>query len=274
MKLYIPSNEIDSYINRFLIIINAYDDPLDKDHFLIPFIDEYLVKKGDITFDNASPSIIQFATIADNVLRFRNDWFNPSIKKWMVNRIRHKDQSEGILFEFRSATHYSISRNHKLVSWIANNDGQENPDIRVVTNSGNVISVECTRKNENPEREINEEKLLNDIKRTLRKKMNQRSEILRPLHLVIYFPEAHEWAYDEFNIKLRNVISNKFENNEHKEKYSIITAVSFISSKLPKIVKKADMTYYSTSLPSITYKNPYAKYSFPDDFTYAFEVEE
>ena len=143
MHLIEKDNDIPKFISIFLKLIQVPDSPLEEQHFLIPFIGIYESWDKRVNLRTVPTEILQLATISKNVLLFKNDWADPAVKKWMISRIRKSDQSKGILFEFRAATHYK--REHKNVNWIANNSGREEPDIRVETRSGHIVYVECTR---------------------------------------------------------------------------------------------------------------------------------
>lgn len=263
MRLTQLDTDIPENVERFLSLIGARREPLSGSHFLSPLIDQYDVWSPSPDYGQLPVPVLQLGSIASNVLLFKNDWQHPAAKAWMVNRIRHPDQSKGILFEFRAATHYLFK--HRNTRWMPNCNGRSELDIRIETSTGEVVYAECTRKQESKRRFSESNRLIHDVLLTLHKKAKQRSSFPRPLHLVIHVPEEHDWRDDSLNRELGRRLHGRFARGI----YNAISGLTVISTELPSVRRNNEgQLFWDSSLPALTYLNRWATYPFPEGFGY------
>ncbi len=108
-----------------------------------------------------------------------------------------------LLFEFRAAVH-SLPQ-HKVVKWTPNIGSKSEFDLRVISNSDKIVSIECTyRKSEANSRMRKRELsqiLLNTIASKNKQVKKRKPEL--PVMIAILLPDAIDWHTHDLREQLK-----------------------------------------------------------------------
>lgn len=266
----LSTKEIPEVVDRLKNLMGIRIAPEDPNHFLFDYFAEYERWPRLIQSKVPVPAkVIELATFAHGINLFKDDLVDPIVAKHVRQKLNDSKEVKGLLLEFRVGVHFL--RQHKQVHWMPNNSGLSECDIRVTTDSGAVVSVECTRKLEKSSRSHDPTVLCNDVVGSLRYKRKQIAKRVsvdqNPCVIAVLVPES----VDLTNLDLRRRIGSRVKKLFDADLYNAISAFTVIAYAYPTTIRSEDGIIHDTDLPALTFVNTGATRRLPSDFFYAID---
>jgi hypothetical protein len=254
-------SQIGDEIEGLKLLMGIKVCPPNQKHYLYPNFLEYEAWNQTRDFTRLPKSVLILGDYAATILNFKSCWVAPKIRKHLSAKLNDAHHVKGILAESRAASHFAIF--NKSVEWLPNIGSTSESDLRVMTNSGSIVNIECTRLSEKPTRADEFVILKQDTLASLRNKIIQTRTAPHPTLVSIFIPEEVVWREDDSTKSLGREIVGMLRNLN----CSTICAVSVVSFEPPKLsVKPNGLYFFDNSIPAVLFTHKQASMKFPSDF--------
>ena len=158
-------------------------------------------KQGSIIEDiKNNLKLIEFASHIIAIKEYEKDWNNDKCKREVIKRLTKADSVEGMLFEFHEGSHF-VAQNLK-VHWIPNIGDEKLSDLKIITNTGDTILIECTFRKPSFARVLMDSEILKDLLRSAKDKLESKHDYGKARIVIVKIPEEIDWSNSALKSKI------------------------------------------------------------------------
>jgi hypothetical protein len=214
---------------------------------------QYVVK------NKISPEVITMASEIFALIEFESYWANKNKIKQIIAKIKDPINVKSLMFEFRIGLHFKMGLRYDVELTSIPIDNNKIGDL-LVKNEEEVVEIECTRKQDKPER--NEYNLAKYLHTEARQFSGNHPGII-----AIHIPEATDWNIIRGKGDLNSYVQEEFK----KPIFRYINAVFYSCDQIPKYEFNPmnNRESFNTNLDLLIFENRHSIYKLPDWFQFS-----